>query len=97
MTSVERVVEYTQLESEGAWETNTQPPPDWPANGSITFDRVNFSYSSQEPLVLKNLNVVISSREKVSSTDRIPTLLLLLFVTLLYVFVCVCVFVYRGD
>uniref|UniRef100_A0A8C5A614 Multidrug resistance-associated protein 4-like n=1 Tax=Gadus morhua TaxID=8049 RepID=A0A8C5A614_GADMO len=70
MTSVERVVEYTQLESEGAWETNTQPPPDWPANGSITFDRVNFSYSSQEPLVLKNLNVVISSREKVGIVGR---------------------------
>ena len=33
MTSVERVVEYTQLEAEGPWETDTQPPPDWPAAG----------------------------------------------------------------
>ena len=65
MTSAERVVEYTQLEAEGPWETDTQPPPDWPANGSITFDRVNFSYSCDTPLVLKNLNLVISSREKV--------------------------------
>jgi len=65
MTSVERVVEYTELESEGPWETSTQPPPDWPAHGSITLDRVNFSYDPDGPLVLQNLNVVITSREKV--------------------------------
>ncbi|CAL8268154.1 unnamed protein product [Lota lota] len=70
MTSVERVVEYTELESEGPWETNTHPPRDWPANGSITFDRVNLSYSCDGPLVLKNLNVVIASREKVGIVGR---------------------------
>ncbi|KAG7282914.1 hypothetical protein CRUP_018414 [Coryphaenoides rupestris] len=57
MTSVERVVEYTELESEGPWETSTQPPPDWPAYGTITLDRVNFSYGPDGPLVLQNLNV----------------------------------------
>uniref|UniRef100_A0A8D3CRR3 Multidrug resistance-associated protein 4 n=1 Tax=Scophthalmus maximus TaxID=52904 RepID=A0A8D3CRR3_SCOMX len=65
MTSVERVVEYAELESEAPWETDKQPPQDWPKNGSITFDRVNFSYSASEPLVLKNLSVVFTSREKV--------------------------------
>lgn len=65
MTSVERVVEYAELESEAPWETDKQPPSDWPKSGSITFDRVNFSYSSSDPLVLKNLTVVFTSREKV--------------------------------
>uniref|UniRef100_A0A671UVN2 ATP binding cassette subfamily C member 4 (PEL blood group) n=1 Tax=Sparus aurata TaxID=8175 RepID=A0A671UVN2_SPAAU len=65
MTSVERVVEYAELESEAPWQTDTQPPHDWPKTGSITFDRVNFSYSASEPLVLKNLTVVFTSREKV--------------------------------
>lgn len=79
MTSVERVVEYAELESEAPWETDVRPPADWPASGSITFDRVNFSYSASGPLVLKNLSVVFAAREKVPrpthscSTDPHPT------------------------
>ncbi|KAM3608366.1 uncharacterized protein V6R79_023940 [Siganus canaliculatus] len=70
MTSVERVVEYAELENEAPWETDKQPPPDWPKTGSITFDRVNFSYSVRDPLVLKNLTVVFTSREKVGIVGR---------------------------
>ncbi|TDH06860.1 hypothetical protein EPR50_G00117660 [Perca flavescens] len=70
MTSVERVVEYAELESEAPWETDKQPPHDWPKAGSITFDRVNFSYSASERLVLKNLTVVFTSREKVGIVGR---------------------------
>uniref|UniRef100_A0A3B4FVI5 ATP binding cassette subfamily C member 4 n=1 Tax=Pundamilia nyererei TaxID=303518 RepID=A0A3B4FVI5_9CICH len=70
MTSVERVVEYAELESEASWETDKQPPSDWPKAGCITFDRVNFSYSASEPLVLKNLSLVFKSREKVGIVGR---------------------------
>uniref|UniRef100_A0A3B4TBB4 Multidrug resistance-associated protein 4 n=1 Tax=Seriola dumerili TaxID=41447 RepID=A0A3B4TBB4_SERDU len=70
MTSVERVVEYAELEREAPWETDKKPPHDWPKTGSITFDRVNFSYSASEPLVLKNLTVVFTSREKVGIVGR---------------------------
>ncbi|XP_029968450.1 multidrug resistance-associated protein 4-like [Salarias fasciatus] len=70
MTSVERVVEYAELESEAPWETDKQPPSDWPKTGFISFDRVNFSYSASEPLVLKNLNVVFTSKEKVGVVGR---------------------------
>nr|XP_033474245.1 multidrug resistance-associated protein 4-like [Epinephelus lanceolatus] len=70
MTSVERVVEYAELESEAPWETDKKPPHDWPTAGSITFDRVNFSYSASERLVLKNLTVVFTSREKVGIVGR---------------------------
>ncbi|XP_071783118.2 ATP-binding cassette sub-family C member 4-like isoform X1 [Centroberyx gerrardi] len=70
MTSVERVVEYTELESEAPWETDKKPPHDWPKNGSITFDRVNFSYAANGPLVLKNLTAVFTPREKVGIVGR---------------------------
>ncbi|KAM7407376.1 hypothetical protein PAMA_003212 [Pampus argenteus] len=70
MTSVERVVEYAGLESEAPWEMDKKPPHDWPKTGFITFDRVNFSYNASEPLVLKNLTVVFTSREKVGIVGR---------------------------
>ncbi|KAF6717390.1 Multidrug resistance-associated protein 4 [Oryzias melastigma] len=70
MTSVERVVEYAELESEAPWETDFQPPDDWPQTGTITFDRVNFSYGASEPLVLKDLSVTFASREKVGIVGR---------------------------
>ena len=65
MTSVERVMEYTELESEAPWETQKRPPPDWPSQGLINFDRVSFSYSADGPLVLKDMNAVIRPKEKV--------------------------------
>ena len=64
MTSVERVVEYAELESEAPWETDKQLPHDWPRRGSITFDRVAFSYSATEPLVLKNLTCCLHIQRK---------------------------------
>lgn len=64
MTSVERVMEYTELENEAAWETK-KPPPGWPSKGLITFDQVNFSYCSNGPLVLKNLTAMFRPKEKV--------------------------------
>uniref|UniRef100_A0A3B5MW06 ABC transporter domain-containing protein n=1 Tax=Xiphophorus couchianus TaxID=32473 RepID=A0A3B5MW06_9TELE len=70
MTSVERVVEYAELESEAPWETDKQPPGDWPQKGSIIFDSVSFSYSDSSPLVLKNLSFVFTSREKVGIVGR---------------------------
>lgn len=65
MTSVERVVEYTELESEAPWETETRPPPDWPRKGLVTFNQVNLSYSSDGPCVLKNISATFQPSEKV--------------------------------
>ncbi|XP_017337542.1 multidrug resistance-associated protein 4 isoform X1 [Ictalurus punctatus] len=69
MISVERVVEYTELENEASWETQ-KPPSEWPSQGLITFDQVNFSYSSNGPLVLKNLTVMFRPKEKVGIVGR---------------------------
>lgn len=67
MTSVERVVEYTELKSEAPLETLQCPPPDWPSQGMITFDRVNFFYSKDGPSVLKDINATFQPKEKVTS------------------------------
>ena len=65
MISVERVIEYTDLEKEAPWEYQNRPPPSWPQDGMIVFDNVNFSYTLDGPLVLKHLTALIKSREKV--------------------------------
>uniref|UniRef100_A0A3Q4I1K4 Multidrug resistance-associated protein 4 n=1 Tax=Neolamprologus brichardi TaxID=32507 RepID=A0A3Q4I1K4_NEOBR len=70
MTSVERVVEYTELKSEAPLETPQRPPPDWPSQGMITFDRVNFFYSKDGPSVLKDINATFQPKEKVGIVGR---------------------------
>ncbi|XP_043965411.1 ATP-binding cassette sub-family C member 4-like isoform X2 [Gambusia affinis] len=70
MTSVERVVEYTQLESEAPWETEKRPPPGWPSEGAVTFDTVSFSYTADGPLVLKDISAWIKPSEKLGIVGR---------------------------
>ncbi|XP_062958201.1 ATP-binding cassette sub-family C member 4 isoform X2 [Cynocephalus volans] len=70
MISVERVMEYTDLEKEAPWEYQKRPPPTWPQEGVIVFDNVNFMYSLDGPLVLKHLTALIKSREKVGIVGR---------------------------
>ena len=66
MISVERGIEYTDLEKEAPWELENRPPPSWPHGGEIDFCYINFRYSLDRPLVLKNLRVPTVPREKVS-------------------------------
>nr|XP_009665672.1 PREDICTED: multidrug resistance-associated protein 4 isoform X2 [Struthio camelus australis] len=70
MISVERVMEYTELEKEAPWETDKHPPPDWPSQGMIAFENVNFTYSLDGPLVLRHLSVLIKPKEKVGIVGR---------------------------
>nr|XP_005586156.2 ATP-binding cassette sub-family C member 4 isoform X4 [Macaca fascicularis] len=70
MISVERVIEYTDLEKEAPWECQKRPPPTWPHEGVIIFDNVNFMYSLDGPLVLKHLTALIKSQEKVGIVGR---------------------------
>ncbi|XP_019716236.1 multidrug resistance-associated protein 4-like isoform X1 [Hippocampus comes] len=70
MTSVERVVEYTELKSEAPWVTPTRPPRDWPSRGQVTFDRVHLAYRVDGPLILKDINAVFRPNEKVGVVGR---------------------------
>lgn len=65
MISVERVIEYTELEREAPWDSDKCPPPEWPSEGVIAFENLSFAYSIDGPLVLKHLSAVIKSKEKV--------------------------------
>ncbi|XP_067141332.1 ATP-binding cassette subfamily C member 4-like [Centruroides vittatus] len=46
------------------------PPADWPAHGVIKFDNVCLRYSNKENFVLKNLNFLIGSGEKIGIVGR---------------------------
>uniref|UniRef100_A0A8W4FMW1 Multidrug resistance-associated protein 4 n=1 Tax=Sus scrofa TaxID=9823 RepID=A0A8W4FMW1_PIG len=70
MISVERVTEYLDLEKEAPWEYKHRPPPSWPQQGDIDFSNVSFRYSSDGPLVLKDLIPLIDLRKKVGIVGR---------------------------
>lgn len=67
MTSVERIVEYMNLESEAPAETQTKPEDDWPSRGQIEFDSMSFTYHRGLPDVLHHITCTIKPTEKVFS------------------------------
>lgn len=73
MTSVERVVEYTEIQPEPSLETEEKqfkPPETWPSEGSILFKDVSLRYSSEKQTVLHNLNFYIKPKEKIGIVGR---------------------------
>lgn len=74
MTSVERVVEYEGIESEGALESqpDKKPSKGWPEEGQITFDNLSLRYNPdpKTDYVLKSLNLIIYPCEKVGIVGR---------------------------
>ncbi|RZB40188.1 ABC tran and/or MMR HSR1 domain containing protein, partial [Asbolus verrucosus] len=69
MTSVERVMEYTELPSEPD-DGRKRPAKDWPSEGDVEFSSVSMKYSIENPYVLKNLNFQIKSQEKIGIVGR---------------------------
>ncbi|OAD54851.1 hypothetical protein WN48_06051, partial [Eufriesea mexicana] len=84
MMAVERVLEYTQITPEpnlrdrGKFAKNTEKqvalpanaPKNWPIDGMIRFRNVYMRYTDEDPPVLKGLNLVINSGEKVGIVGR---------------------------
>ncbi|KAK0081216.1 hypothetical protein PV326_007800 [Microctonus aethiopoides] len=72
MTSVERVIEYTNIESESPTdsETGKKPPKNWPPEGNIEFKNVYLSYGLMQPIVLNHINFTINSQERVGIVGR---------------------------
>ncbi|KAF5283712.1 hypothetical protein FQR65_LT13747 [Abscondita terminalis] len=72
MTSVERVLEYSDIEHERPFESapDKKPPESWPNKGEIRFINLFLKYSPQDPPVLKNLNFSINSLEKIGIVGR---------------------------
>jgi ABC-type multidrug transport system fused ATPase/permease subunit len=72
MIAVERVREYTELESEAEWESNDRykPNSDWPTTGRIDFSHYTASYRPGLDPVLKDLNLTVKPGEKVGIVGR---------------------------
>ncbi|XP_054157394.1 ATP-binding cassette sub-family C member 2-like [Oppia nitens] len=72
MVSVERVREYSQLNSESEWESSdsNKPLDNWPTKAWIEFIDYSASYRPELEPVLKNINFRVESGEKVGIVGR---------------------------
>lgn len=70
MTAVERVVEYETVDPEDELEAtgDRKPPPEWPQQGAIIFDKLSMRYfpDPASETVLKELDFDVLPSEKVS-------------------------------
>ncbi|XP_068699858.1 ATP-binding cassette sub-family C member 4-like isoform X2 [Montipora foliosa] len=70
MTSVERVISYTKINSEPGYNVEDRPPESWPSEGSLTIEDLSLVYFEGGPRVLRDVNVRVSSKEKVGVVGR---------------------------
>ncbi|XP_041974060.1 probable multidrug resistance-associated protein lethal(2)03659 [Aricia agestis] len=72
MTSVERVLEYTQIPRETALTTKSQTkaPENWPSEGAISFENLSLKYTPDGNEVLHKLNLDILPQEKIGIVGR---------------------------
>lgn len=69
MTSVERLIEYSDLPSEPD-NGNKTPPTTWPHEGKIVMKDLSMRYAEDMPSVLKNLHLKVNPREKIGIVGR---------------------------
>ena len=74
MTSVERILEYCELEQEPSAfvSAKNQPPANWPLQGRIRFDDICMSHSKDPsaPLALNHISLSIEGKEKIGIVGR---------------------------
>ncbi|XP_072399320.1 probable multidrug resistance-associated protein lethal(2)03659 [Diabrotica undecimpunctata] len=70
MTSVERILEYTRLETEPERKEPKNIPQPWPEKGLVEFKDVSLRYSPEDPPVLKGLNFTVQPKEKIGIVGR---------------------------
>lgn len=71
MTSVERIMEYVDLEpEEKPVEKSIESLNKWPTSGSIEFTNVSLKYAEKGATMLKSLSVKINSGEKIGICGR---------------------------
>jgi len=70
MTSIERIIEYTNIKTEPLHEGRIKPPVNWPDKGEIVFKNVSLSYDKNLPNVLKNISLKIYPAEKIGIVGR---------------------------
>ena len=70
MTSVERVMTYTKLDSEPGYKVHRLPPEHWPHVGNITFKNVSLTHYPGGPQVLKKINLNIKGGTNIGVVGR---------------------------
>ncbi|KAJ8247979.1 hypothetical protein GJAV_G00236800 [Gymnothorax javanicus] len=70
IVAVERVNEYTQIESEAPWITDIRPPKGWPDSGKVCLENYKVRYRPELDLVLHGISCSIESTEKVGIVGR---------------------------
>ena len=70
MTSVERVMTYTEIEPEPGYNTETHSAGPWPNEGSLSVQDLSLVYFDGGPLVLKDVSFCVCSKEKVGVVGR---------------------------
>ena len=71
IVSVERVKEYSELESEAPEIIpDKRPNPSWPGSGDIRFENYSTRYRPDLDLVLKDINLHIRPQEKIGIVGR---------------------------
>lgn len=68
VTSVERVLEYTEIPLESKSEGRTLT--EWPKNGQITFEHVNLVYETTNEHILRDISFRVESGEKIGIVGR---------------------------
>lgn len=67
MTSVERAIEYTNLEQE---RKDGEVLTNWPSQGTLSFEGVTLRYEGCKTAVLKEMSFEVGSREKIGIVGR---------------------------
>ncbi|XP_042637031.1 ATP-binding cassette sub-family C member 3 [Orycteropus afer afer] len=71
IVAVERVKEYTKMETEAPWVVEgSRPPEGWPPHGKVEFRNYSVRYRPGLDLVLKDLNLCVHGGEKVGIVGR---------------------------
>ncbi|GAN05680.1 ABC bile acid transporter, the ATP-binding cassette [Mucor ambiguus] len=68
--SVERVVEFLEMDQEAPTATDVKPPLEWPNQGAIKVDNLHVRYAADLEPVLRGLTFSINPMEKVGIVGR---------------------------
>ncbi|TFK40612.1 P-loop containing nucleoside triphosphate hydrolase protein [Crucibulum laeve] len=68
--SLERVLQYTELQSEEDGKAKIMPPAHWPASGALRVEKLSARYSEDEPEILRDISFEIKSGEHVGIVGR---------------------------
>lgn len=72
MVSIERLKEYSEVESEADWTSTyaIKPKSEWPNEGKIEFFNFSTAYRKDLDPVLKNITLTLKPKEKVGIVGR---------------------------